>query len=415
MSRFLAFVFAFLLVGLVSAGAELRAQQDPSAPAQSQQELATRKFAELTESMQRLHAYLAKIGEQDDIKVLRNGMTLVQQRRIDESMNSVKLMLDAERWDDSLKLMQDVRKDLVLLLDVLQNRNTDLQELLAQLARLEEYRKEVDRLAKEQADEKEASARAEALQKQLEDIAKAKDAAERLIAEQQQVRDSTNKLPLQAAAEATEPLANKEGELQKGAEKLATDIEDLEKKAEQLEKEQKDAEAKAAAAAKAAAKGDAEKKDPNAKPTDGKPSDAKPSDSKPNDAKPNDSKPSDAKPNDGKPSNTKSGGSCSSSAKSASKSMGKAQEQLGQKKPESSLKDQDQAVEQLKSTMKQLDEMAEAARRELERLPFDQQAKRQEQTQHATDTLAQKMEKSEQEGENAEGKPTPGQIGRAHV
>ena len=73
--------------------------------------------------------------------------------------------------------------------------------------------------------------------------------------------------------------------------------------------------------------------------------------------------------------------------------MGKAQQQLGDKKPESSLKDQDHAIENLEQTMKELDEMAEQARRELLKLPFDQQAKKQEQTQHATDTLSKDMEK----------------------
>lgn len=392
MKRLIAVVLAAAFAAL-SPVTGLRAQ-DPVAPV-TQQELAVRKFSELTESMQRLHAYLAKVGDEDDIKVLRAGMTLTQEKRIQDGLDRVKALLETEKWDDALTLMHAVRKDLVLLLDVLQNRNTDLQKLLEQIARLEAFKSEVDRLAKEQAAEKEDSARAEALQQQLEAIAKAKAATEQLLAEQKLLREATNALGLQAMAEATKPLADKEGELKDRTEKLATDLEAVEKKAEQLAAEQKAREAKAAAdAAKAAAK-------PN------QPSDAKPSDSKPSDAKPSDAKPSDAKPTDpksGKPGNC----NCSGAAKGAAQSMQQAQQQLGEKKAESSLKDQDHAIEKLKSTLQELDALAEEARRELEKLPFEQQAKRQETTQHATDTLAQKMEKSEQDGDNGEGKPTPG-------
>ncbi len=353
MTRLIPWVLTFVTATLLQLAPGLPAQEQ--LPPASQQELALRKYSELTESMQRLHAYLAKAGDKDDIAVLRAGMTLAQERHIDETMDRIKLLLEHEQWDDGLKVMEGVRKDLMLLLEVLQNRNTDLQKLLEQLARLQDYRNEVDRLAKEQASEKEDSARAEELQKQLEAIEQAKAAAAQLLAEQKQVRENTNALGLQAAARATEPLARKEQDLGRRTDKLANDLGNIEKKAEQL----------------------AAKADPAVKPGDKQP----------------------AKPG---------GGSCSGSAKAASQSMQKAEAQLGQKKPESSLRDQDQAIEKLQATMQQLDEMAEKARRELEKLPFDQQAKRQEQTQHATDTLAQKMEKAEQDGENGEGKPTPG-------
>lgn len=88
--------------------------------------------------------------------------------------------------------------------------------------------------------------------------------------------------------------------------------------------------------------------------------------------------------------------------------MGQAEKQLGDKKPESSLKDQDHAIENLKKTVQELEEMAEEARRELLKLPFDQQAKKQDDTQHATDTLSKDMEKSEEAGEDGEAKATPG-------
>ena len=66
------------------------------------------------------------------------------------------------------------------------------------------------------------------------------------------------------------------------------------------------------------------------------------------------------------------------------------------------------AIQSLQKTVEDLEAMAEEARRELLKLPFEQLTKQQEQTQHATDTLSKEMEQSEQEGENADGKPTPG-------
>jgi hypothetical protein len=391
MNRLFAFVLAAVLAAVLPLASGLRAQV-PLTPV-NQQELAQRKFAELTESMQQLQAYLAKIGEQDDIKVVRAGLLLVQEKRIAEAMDGIKVMLEHEKWDDALTRMKTVREDLVLLLKVLQERATDLQELLERIAFLQGLRNEVDKLAKEQGKEKDDSARTEELQQQLEAIEKAKAAAERLLAEQQQLRDTTNKLGLQAAAEMTDPLAKKEGELKDGADKLATDLEKIEKNGDRL-----------AAAADAKNPADAKPGEPNA----AKPGENKPNDAKPNESKPGDSKPNDSKPGDSKPSPSKSSGSCSGSAKSAAQSMQQAQQQLGQKKPESSLKDQDQAIEKLKSTLKDLDALAEQARRELERLPFEMQTKKQDDTQHATDTLAKKMEKAEQDGEKGEGKPTPG-------
>ena len=75
MTRFLAVALATALAAVLPHAA-LLAQDPPSA--QEQQQNAEARFRELTDSMQRLHAYLAKVGNQDDIKVLRAGMTFVQ-------------------------------------------------------------------------------------------------------------------------------------------------------------------------------------------------------------------------------------------------------------------------------------------------------------------------------------------------
>ena len=257
------------------------------------------------------------------------------------------------------------------LLELLQNRDGDLRKLLERIDLLEGFKDRVDELAKEQQQEKEDSARAEALQKHLENIEAQRQRAEDLLNQQQDLRDEPNQLPLDAAAGMTEPLEKQEGELKDATDELRKDLRDLDNKDAELK-----AEAEAAAAEAA----------------------------KPGEAKPAEPKPSEAKPSDGAPSPGKS----SSSAGKASESMGKAKEQLGDKQPESALKDQDQAVEALKQTIKELDEMADEAKRELLKLPFDQLAKQQEKTQQATDTLAKDMEKAEQSDQSSEGEPTPG-------
>jgi myosin heavy subunit len=366
MKRLSALVVSLTLVVAVPfAAPSLRAQQQD--PPTSKQELARAKFQELTERMQKLHVELTK-SDPDQGRVLGTGLQYIQEAKIQEEMAQVKQLLDKSEWDPALTQMQDVRKDLTKLLEILQNRNMDLQKLLEQLARLEKFRGKVDQLAKEQGKEKDASAKTEELQKQLAEINKAKERVEQLLQQQKDLREQTNKAGIAAAADTTQPLANKEGQLKEDTQKLAKDLAELEKKSADLNKE------------------------------------APPAESKPGEAKPGEAKPGEAKPGESKPGS----GSCSGSAGKAAGSMGQAQQKLGDKKTEPALKDQDQAIEQLQQTKKALEQMAEQAQRELLKLPFESQAKKQELTEHATDTLAKDMEKSEEKGDNGEGKATPG-------
>ncbi|MBL8755101.1 MAG: hypothetical protein JNK15_17490, partial [Planctomycetes bacterium] len=321
----LAFLFAF-----ASPSVACMAQQDPTV-ALSKQEQASAKFKDLSERMQKLMVVLQK-SDPEDSKVLSSGLQYAQEKKMTARLEKCGELLKQERWDEALVYMGDLRKDLGTLLDLLQNRNTDLRKLLEEIKRLEAFKNRVDELSKEQAKEKADSARTEELQKHLADVEAKKKEVEALLAEQQKLREQTNDLGLQAAAEATKPLADKEGELQKKTEQLAKDLEATEKKNEELKK-----------------------------PEAGKPGE-----------KGEKGEPKDGKPSAGSP------GSCSGSAGKASQSMGKAEQQLGDKKPEPSLKDQDQAIEELKKTAKELDDMAEEAKRELLKLPFEQQAKNQE-------------------------------------
>ena len=253
-----------------------------------------------------------------------------------------------------------------------------------------------------------ASALTEALQKHLADLEQKKAQAQALLAEQQKLREQTNQLGVQAAAEATKPLADKEEQLQKDTEKLAKDLEQTAKTDDDLKKDAAKAAEQAAKAGEPKA-GEPKAGEPKAgEPKAGEPKAGEPKAGEPKAGEPKAGEPKAGEPKAGEP---KEGGkcNCSGSASKAAQSMAQAQKQLGDKKPESSLKDQDHAIESLKQTLQELEKMTEEARRELLKLPMDQQAKQQEKTQHATDTLAKDMEKSEAEDQEAT-KPqaTPG-------
>jgi chromosome segregation ATPase len=356
--RGIAALAVLMFVALVPGGSSAVAQDQP--PALSKQEVARTKFRDLTERMQKLMIVLQKddrdANAATDAGILRAGTRYVQEARIHDHMGRVRTLLEQERWDDALVAIGDVRKKLTRLYEILQNRNEDLRKLLERIAALEAFKNRVDELAKEQGEEKEDSARTEALQNLIKEAEAKKQEAADLMAKQMELRETTNELGMSAAAEATKPLAAKEGELQEDTEELAKDLEELEAKKAEL-----DAEAKKT----------------------GEPG-----------------KPAEGEPKPGK------GGS--GSAGKAAAAMGKAGEKLDSNKPEPSLKDQDHAIENLKNTIEELDDMIEDARRELLKLPFDQQAKKQEATKHATDTLSKDMEAAEEGDENGEGQPTPG-------
>jgi hypothetical protein len=374
-SRGIAIVAALMFAAVMPLTSSLQAQ-DPPVSATGKQELAQGKFQELTERMGKLMVVLQK-DEPEESKLLSAGLRFVQEKKLHNRLDSAGKLLRQERWDEGLVVMGKLKTDLRSLLELLQNRNADLRELLERIDLLEGFKNRVDELAKEQQQEKEDSARTEALQKHLKNIEAQKQRAEDLLKKQQELRDATNQLPLDAAEGLAKPLESKEGELEEATSELSKDLKDLEKKDAQLKKE-----------AKADAGKPGEPKDGEPKPGEGKPSEAKPSEGEASDAKPSEA---------------------SGQAGKAAKSMGKAKASLGEKKPESALKDQDQAMEALKQTLEELDAMAEDAARELLKLPFDQLAKEQENTQKATDTLAKDMEKAEQGDEKgSEGKPTPG-------
>lgn len=391
-------IAALLLFAVTTAPLASLTAQTPSAAAHKQDQ-ARAKFKELTERMAKLMPELQKT-EPESSSLLKAGLTFAQEKKLQPRLDHGGDLLRQERWDESLVVLTELQSDLNKLLELLQNRNADLRKLLEEIARLEAFKNRVETLAKEQQDEKDQSALTEALQKHLADLEQKKAQAQALLAEQQKLREQTNQLGVQAAAEATKPLADKEEQLQKETDKLAKDLEQTEKTDAELKKDAAKAAEKAAEAAK-----NAENK--AGEPKAGEPKAGEPKAGEPKSGEPKAGEPKAGEPKAGEP---KEGGkcNCSGSASKAAQSMAEAQKQLGDKKPESSLKDQDHAIENLKKTVQELEQMTEEARRELMKLPMEQQAKQQEKTQHATDTLAKDMEKSEEQEEGDEQKQTPG-------
>lgn len=330
----------------VAASAPLPAQAAPPT-AQGKQEQARTRFRELTDRMQKLMVVLQQ-SEPEDSKLIAVGLTFVQEKKLHPRLEHASALMQQERWDDALAVMTELRQDLGRLYELLQNRNLDLRRLMEEIQRLQGFRDRVEQLAKEQGERKQDSVRVEDLERHLAAIEAQRQRAEALRAQQQALRGETSQLGVDGAgaAAAAKALAGREGQLAQETDRLAKDLAALDREA-------------------AAHQGEGA---PPAPPGD----------------------------------------DSSAGAAAAARAMGQAEQQLGGNRPESSLRDQERAIEHLGRTIDRLEAMAEAARRELLKLPFDQLAQRQEQTQQSTDALSRAMEQSEQENEGADGRPTPG-------
>ncbi len=328
------------------------------------QEQARQRFAALHRKMQDLQVVLSTTAPEES-RVLKVGNRHVQETRIHDDLDGVGALLQTERWDEALERMDEVKREIEELVALLQNKDVDLKKLLEEIERLTQFKDRVDKLIDEQAREKRASAETEAIEQHLRDLEAAKAKVSELLAEQSKLRDATNEAGLNVGPKAAE-MADKQGELKKQAEELS----------EQLDKVGKDA-------------------DKLAKP--------EASEGKPGEPKPGEQKSGEAKDGGGKPGEGCS--KCAGACQGAAKSMGEAQQKLEANKPESSLEDQQKAIDKLKEALGDLEKLSEEARRKLLQIPFEQQVKAQEQTQGQTDKLAEDMQASEP---GDEAKPTPG-------
>ena len=298
---------------------------------------ARRRFEDLHARMQKLHAVKLE-SDPAEAEVLSAGNRLIQERRLKVSLDGIAGLIRDARFDEALSSMAALQGDLQALLDLLLSRSTDVDSLLQEIERLEEYRDRVGDLLEEQRAEKEAAARSEALAQRLRDLEAARNAADALLTEQKSLRDEANAAGLSTEPKKAADMAAREGNLAQRAENLAERLDKL---------------------GKEGAEPSEDPASPGQKPEDGQPSD----------------------PQQG-----------ARSAKAAAGAMGQAQKQLGQNQPENALPDMDEAKRRLEQTVEEIDRMTEETKRQLMELPFEDQAEAQEATQAATDRLAQEME-----------------------
>ena len=312
------------------------------------------KFRELKSTMRSLKAEL-KEREPDKVKRIQVGLRFMAETKMEERMKEIGDLLEGKSWDEAIRGMDSVRKDLDQLMQLLLDRDVDLRKLMEQIDKLEKFKNKVDKLLTEQRKEKEDSSKAEKLKKHIQDLKDAQSRVRDLIDKQEKVKSGTKALG--AGAKEDPKLTEKQGSLARETEKLEENLKSLEQDSRELAK---DGESKA-----------------------GKPSNAK-----------------------GQP------GAASSSAGKAAESMQRAEARMGAKAPEAALDDQESSVDELKKTDEALKKMEEDAQRKLRSLPFEQFSKKQLETMKKTDDLAKDMDKAEEagkgDGENGEGEPVPG-------
>lgn len=317
------------------------------------QSQAVLKFRELQSTMRSLKAEL-KEREPDKVKRIQVGLRFMAETKMEERMKEVSDMLEGKSWDEAIRQMDTIRKDLDQLMQLLLDRDVDLRKLMEQIDKLEKFKNKVDKLLSEQRKEKEESSKAEKLKKHIEDLKEARSRVQDLIAKEQEVKSGTKALG--ATAKEDPRLTEKQGELAEKAEKLEESLKALEQEGKDLSKGE-GSEGKA---------GGAEGQS----------------------------------------------GSASSSAGKAAESMQRAQARMGAKAPEAALDDQENAIDELKRADEALQKMEEEAQRKLLSLPFEQLSKKQLETMQKTDDLAKDMDKAQEaekgEDGNGGGEPIPG-------
>jgi myosin heavy subunit len=317
------------------------------------QSQAFHKFRELQSTMRSLKAEL-KEREPDKVKRIQVGLRFMAETKMEERMKEISDLLEGKSWDEAIRGMDTIRKDLDQLMQLLLDRDVDLRKLMEQIDKLEKFKTKVDKLLKEQQKEKEESSKAEKLQKHIQDLKEARSKVQNLIAKEEQIKSGTKALG--SGSKEDPKLTEKQGSLAEETEKFEERLKALEQDGRELSKESK--------------------------------------------------KPGKSSEGEGQ------AGEASSSAGKAAESMQRAQARMGAKAPEAALDDQESAVDELKRTEKALKKMEEEAQRKLLSLPFEQFSKKQLETMKKTDDLAKDMDKAEEaakgEDENGEGDPVPG-------
>ena len=212
-----------LLAALVPAQDRGKPPADPALL----QRTAMEKLSRLSETLAALSQKLKK-AEPGKAGILRAALDYLGEKGVEERMRAVLEEMDAERWQDALDRMAGIEKDLSALLELLLDRNKELLDLLERIRKLQDLRKEMDSLLKEQTRERDQAARTA----ELQDLRRALEEAARKLARLEAAQRTLAKAAAGGSAGAREKT--RQESLETAARKLAASLEDLEKKAARL-------------------------------------------------------------------------------------------------------------------------------------------------------------------------------------
>ncbi len=127
------------------------------------QRTAMEKLTRLSETLSDLSARLGKI-EPGKARLLKAALQYLGEKGVEDEMQAVLEDMADRKWQDALDRMGKIQKELETLLELLLDRNKELLALLEKIRNLEELKKELGSIVKEQRSEREKSARTASLQ-----------------------------------------------------------------------------------------------------------------------------------------------------------------------------------------------------------------------------------------------------------
>jgi hypothetical protein len=157
----------------------------------AQQQRVQKMMRDLEEKFVRL-ADMLKKTEPEKAARLQKAIDQTKESLIRYRMNEISRQLDNENFDKATKDQKQIVADLVRLIDLLQEKD-ELDQKLEEIERLEQWRKEVEKIIAEETAEKRESDKVANKDKTLVDIDKAIRNIKDLIKRQQGVIDKTSK------------------------------------------------------------------------------------------------------------------------------------------------------------------------------------------------------------------------------
>jgi len=173
------------------------------------------KFVDLARTLEKT--------EPAQAKRLIDALGQSKQTLIENRMGQIAALLNETRFDNATEEQKRVVADLKRLIKILLDDDKDYEKLLAELERLERWRDEVNRLIREETDEKRESEKVSEQDKTLDTLAKQIAALEDLIKKQQAVIDQTAQARTQGV-QGLGKVAEKQREVRGETEKLAKEI-----------------------------------------------------------------------------------------------------------------------------------------------------------------------------------------------